>query len=111
MKNKNLQPILYSLLIIIGILIGNNINKPASQNNTKSEKINGILDLIQDHYVDTINSEDFNDKVINAILDELDPHSAYINPEKFKSVDEDMQGSFSGIGVQFNIIEDASSHT
>jgi carboxyl-terminal processing protease len=107
MKNKNLQPILYSLLIIIGIVIGNYINKPALQSNTKNEKINGILDLIQDHYVDTINSEDFNDKVINAILDELDPHSAYINPEKFKGVEQDMQGSFSGIGVQFNIIDDS----
>jgi carboxyl-terminal processing protease len=107
MKSKNLQPILYSLLIIIGIVIGNYINKPALQSNTKNEKINGILDLIQDHYVDTINSEDFNDKVINAILDELDPHSAYINPEKFKGVEQDMQGSFSGIGVQFNIIDDS----
>ena len=107
MKNKNIQPILYSLFIISGIIIGNYINKPGSESKTNNEKIHGILNLIQDHYVDTINSEDFNDKVINAILDELDPHSDYINTEKFKGVEQDMQGSFSGIGVQFNIIEDS----
>ena len=67
MKNKNFQPILYSFLIIIGIVIGGYINKPALQSSSKNEKINGILELIQNHYVDTINSNNFNNKAINAI--------------------------------------------
>ena len=106
MKNKHLEPILYSLLIIVGVLIGSYINKPTLETNTKNHKINSVLDLIRYHYVDTINTSIFNTKVINAILDELDPHSDYINPEKFKGIEQDMQGSFSGIGVQFNIIND-----
>ena len=106
MKRTHLEPIVYSLLIIIGILIGSYTNKPTSERNTNNQKINGVLDLIRYHYVDTIKTREFNDKVINAILDELDPHSDYINPERFKGVEQDMQGSFSGIGVQFNIIED-----
>ena len=59
------------------------------------------------HYVDTINIEDFNDKAINSLLTELNPHSTYISAKKFKDVEEEMQGSFSGIGVQFNIIKDS----
>ena len=46
------------------------------------QKINGILNLIQDHYVDTINRINFTNRAINSILNELDPHSAYINSKK-----------------------------
>ena len=107
MQNKKLQPLIYALLIIAGILIGNINNSNTANNNSGNTKINGVLDLIQGHYVDTINIADFEDKTINAILNELDPHSAYIPVKKYQAVEEDMQGSFSGIGVQFNIIEDS----
>ena len=101
---KKLQPLIYALLISAGILIGS-FNSP--KNITKGSKINGILEMIESHYVDTINTINFEDKAINAILSELDPHSSYISINDFKSVEEDMQGSFSGIGVQFNIIDDS----
>jgi carboxyl-terminal processing protease len=107
MQNKKLQPLVYALLIIAGILIGNINNSNTSNNNSGNTKINGILNLIQDHYVDSLNIANFEDKTINAILNELDPHSAYIPVKKYQAVEEDMQGSFSGIGVQFNIIEDS----
>jgi carboxyl-terminal processing protease len=107
MQNKKLQPLVYALLIISGILIANINNSNTPNNNLVNNKINGILSLIQDHYVDTINPTDFEDKTINAILNELDPHSAYIPVKKYQAVEEDMQGSFSGIGVQFNIIDDS----
>ena len=102
---KKLQPLIYALLICAGILIGN-INPPTSPV-TSNNKINGILNLIENHYVDSLNTADFEDKTINAILNELDPHSAYIPVKKYQAVEEDMQGSFSGIGVQFNIIDDS----
>ena len=102
---KKLQPLIYALLICAGILIGNINNTPITTNN--NTKINGILELIENHYVDTLNTADFEDKTINAILNELDPHSAYIPLKKYQAVEEDMQGSFSGIGVQFNIIKDS----
>lgn len=107
MQNKKLQPLVYALLIILGIIISNIKNNNSLNNNSKTTKINNILDLIQDHYVDSLKITDFEDKTINAILSELDPHSAYISVKDIKSVEEDMQGSFSGIGVEFNIIEDS----
>jgi carboxyl-terminal processing protease len=102
---KKLQPLIYALLICSGILIGNIGNNPSTTN--EEGKINAILNLIDNHYVDTLNTSDFEDKTINAILKELDPHSAYIPVKKYQAVEEDMQGSFSGIGVQFNIIDDS----
>ena len=102
---KKLQPLIYALLICSGILIGNIGNKSSTTN--EEGKINAILNLIDNHYVDTLNTSDFEDKTINAILNELDPHSAYIPVKKYQAVEEDMQGSFSGIGVQFNIIDDS----
>ena len=102
---KKLQPLIYALLICSGILIGNIGNNPSTTN--EEGKINAILNLIDNHYVDTLNTSDFEDKTINAILNELDPHSAYIPVKKYQAVEEDMQGSFSGIGVQFNIIDDS----
>ena len=102
---KKLQPLIYALLICSGILIGNIGNNPSTTN--EKGKINAILNLIDNHYVDALNASDFEDKTINAILNELDPHSAYIPVKKYQAVEEDMQGSFSGIGVQFNIIDDS----
>ena len=102
---KKWQPLIYALLISAGILL-ESFNSPKNTT-TKGSKINGILEMIESHYVDTINTINFEDKAINAILSELDPHSSYISINDFKSVEEDMQGSFSGIGVQFNIIDDS----
>ena len=102
---KKWQPLVYALLISSGILIGKIGNNSPTTN--EQGKVNAILNLIENHYVDTLNTADFEDKTINSILNELDPHSAYIPVKKYQAVEEDMQGSFSGIGVQFNIIEDS----
>ena len=102
---KKFQPLIYALLICAGIIIGS--TKSDHTSNRGNNKINGIINLINQHYVDTINTTDFEEKTINAILNELDPHSAYIPAKKYQAVEEDMQGSFSGIGVQFNIIDDS----
>ena len=106
-KNNFLQPVIYSLLIIIGVIIGSILRPTTNNKSAEDNKINSILKLINTHYVDTLNIQNFNDKTINAVLNELDPHSNYINARKLKNIEEDMQGSFSGIGVQFNIIQDS----
>jgi carboxyl-terminal processing protease len=70
-------------------------------------KLNNVLQMINNHYVDSVNYTTFENNTINSTLRELDPHSSYISIKDFKAVEEDMQGSFSGIGVEFNIIEDS----
>ena len=101
---KALQPLIYAILIIIGIFIGNlnNINEVSY-----NSKINNILGLIHEHYVDSINHIELENNAISSILNELDPHSKFISIKDVKTVEEDMKGSFSGIGVEFNIINDS----
>tara|TARA_B100001564_G_scaffold349211_1_gene352051 strand:+ start:958 stop:2445 length:1488 start_codon:yes stop_codon:yes gene_type:complete len=99
---KNLTDILkYTSFIILGILLSEWLT-----NNQKNSKIESILKIIEKNYVDSIDINSLYDNSINDIILNLDPHSSYINSEKFNTVKEDMQGSFSGIGVQFSIIND-----
>ena len=102
---KILQPIIYALLICFGIIVGT-VSNPSEKTNLSNTKINDIIHLINNHYVDTIATTDFEENTINSILNELDPHSEYIPLKNTKEIEEDMNGSFSGIGVQFNIIND-----
>lgn len=101
---KVIQPLLYAVLISIGIYIGSGNN---STNTIVKSKLTNILEIINEHYVDSVQRTSFENKTINTILNELDPHSSYISIDDFKSVEENMNGSFSGIGVEFNIINDS----
>ena len=92
---KIIQPLIYAVLISIGIFIGNISN---SENYVHENKIDNILKIIDNHYVDSINYSDFENNTINTFLNELDPHSSYISVNDYKSIEEDMTGSFSGIG-------------
>lgn len=57
-------------------------------------------------YVDTVDEPKLVEDAIRGMLEELDPHSAYSNPEEVKKMNEPLQGNFEGIGVQFNMVED-----
>lgn len=74
--------------------------------NDASGKLTYLFDLLQDRYVDTLNLQKLVEAAIPSIIEELDPHSAYIPAADLQSVNEQLEGSFSGIGVQFNIQQD-----
>ena len=97
-----MQPIIYAIILAIGLFIGGVLNN--NQPNTDNT-LNNILQIINNHYVDSIDYSAFEIDALNSILNELDPHSSYIPIKDVKAVEEDMQGSFSGIGIEFNIIE------
>ncbi len=61
---------------------------------------------ISQHYVDTVDTEKLVEDAIRGMLEKLDPHSAYSTPEQTRQLNEPLQGSFDGIGVQFNILDD-----
>ncbi len=101
-------PIAFALIFISGIWIGkfigrNNIHRSFA---SRTDKINGIIDYVQDQYVDTVNREKLVDKTIADMLQELDPHSAYMTAEERKRMNEPLEGNFEGIGVEFNILSD-----
>ncbi len=69
-------------------------------------KFTRMLGLIDNFYVDTVNKEKLVEDAIVSILKDLDPHSVYISKAEIKRMNEPLQGSFDGIGVQFNILND-----
>ncbi|MDR1644338.1 MAG: S41 family peptidase [Tannerellaceae bacterium] len=111
--NKKLTlwlPMIIATSIILGIFAGNffrfSDRQRKLQNYFAGNKINAILDIIDNQYVDTVNMQDLTEKVIPKIFSELDPHSVYISAKDAQSVNEELEGSFSGIGVSFNIQTD-----
>lgn len=110
-KPNRYVPLLLSLCIVIGILIGMFYTNQYSGNrlsiiNTTSNKINDLLRIIDDHYVDTVNMTNLIEDAMPQILSDLDPHSVYIKAKDAEESMTDIKGSFSGIGVSFTIQED-----
>lgn len=104
-------PLLIAISVAAGILIGNLLNRnnqPAfgGLNHGQSNKISTILSLIDRGYVDSVNTSSIVEKTIPEILKNLDPHTSYIPAKDMLGVEEEMRGKFSGIGVQFSIMED-----
>lgn len=95
------------LLLAAGLLIlcGSGIaqNKPTQQT---TDKFAYLLQSIELMYVDSVNSKELVEKAIIHMLEELDPHSTYISAEEVQEANEPLQGSFDGIGIQFNILHD-----
>jgi carboxyl-terminal processing protease len=67
------------------------------------ETFANVLDLLQKHYVDKVNSSEVLIGAINGMLSSLDPHSSYMSPDDFKELQEDTRGSFSGIGIEVTV--------
>lgn len=111
-SNKNrLMPFLLVICLVAGILIGTFYTNHFSGNklgiiNTSSNKLNALLHIIDEQYVDTVSMFNLVEEAMPQILAELDPHSSYIPAKDLEAVNSDLKGSFSGIGVQFTIQDD-----
>ena len=106
-KRKYLVPI-FLMLISIGVLVGMKVNTAASGDDVfdNVKKFNEALNLVQKNYVDDVNADKLTEAAIKGMLAQLDPHSTYISQDQLKRINEDFQGSFEGIGVEFDIVND-----
>ena len=105
------MPLLLALCVIVGIIIGTFYANHFSGNrlniiNSGSSRLNNLLHIIDDQYVDNVNIDSLVDKAIPQILSELDPHSVYIPAKDAQATTDELKGSFSGIGVEFVIRQD-----
>ena len=106
-------PIIIAVSIVTGICIGTFYTNRFTENVTGiggiqpgTNKLNGLLRIVNDQYVDTVNMAALVEEAMPQILNELDPHSSYIPAKDLQAVNDDLAGSFSGIGVQFTIQQD-----
>ena len=99
-------PLAIAVAVVVGIFIGRHFasNKPVAEND---RKLNAILNLIAQDYVDTTNLHDLIELSIPEILSQLDPHTSYLTADELKGATDDMNGSFTGIGISFMLDDGA----
>lgn len=93
------MPLAIASSVIVGILVGFMLQNPfAKFYSDKDRKLNTILKLIEENYVDAdVNTSDLVESAIPAILANLDPHSSYLTAKELIAAQEELGGKFSGI--------------
>ena len=113
---KTLKTIIRILfLLTMGFFLGIEVmigifkrNQPqfTRSSNPGSQKVETLIKAIDRKYVDVVDMDSIMDRVLPTILQELDPHSAYYPAEETQESNDELHGSFSGIGIQFSIQDD-----
>ena len=110
-RRNRYMPLLMAVCVAFGIVIGTFYANHFSGNrlniiNSGSNRLNNLLHIIDDQYVDNVNIDSLVDKAIPQILSDLDPHSVYITAKDMQAANDELKGSFSGVGIEFNIRQD-----
>ncbi|HMH22458.1 MAG TPA: S41 family peptidase [Puia sp.] len=110
---KKLQvwlPLLFAVVMIVGMLIGfrlrGNIPSTGFFKTRKQAPVQEVMELINMKYVDQVAMDSLGDDAIQGLLTHLDPHSVFIPAVDLSEINEDLQGNFEGIGVEFQIFDD-----
>ncbi|MCC7301013.1 MAG: S41 family peptidase [Bacteroidia bacterium] len=108
-----LLPVLFGVLVSVGILIGMQLAKTGEGDSSlfqhyvdPSDKVNQVLKYVEREYVDSVNKDELVEQTIEEMLHNLDPHSHYIPASEFEEVAQQMEGNFEGIGIEFNVVRD-----
>ena len=93
---------------IVGLLIGTVLTTVFSGDNiyVQFDKFEHVLSLTEKNYVDDIDTQKLVEGAIRGLLNTLDPHSVYIPAAQLQRVNEEFQGSFDGIGIEFDVLND-----
>ena len=96
------------IFIVVALFLGMQLNNVISGDNIFEQlnKFKDVLSLTEKYYVDTVDSQKLVESAINGMLSNLDPHSVYIPASQLTRINEEFQGSFEGIGVEYDVIND-----
>ncbi|HZY10763.1 MAG TPA: S41 family peptidase, partial [Bacteroidota bacterium] len=105
---KRFSILTLSVLVFVALFLGMQINSVISGDNifVQLNKFKDVLSMAEKFYVDEIDTQKLVESAINGMLSELDPHSVYIPASQLPKINEDFQGSFEGIGVEYDVIND-----
>lgn len=118
MNKRNLILVLIVFLsVVVGLILGNLLARRAEIRGPQGDfsflsrefsnnKLDEVLSLIDQQYVDSIDVNELTEEMMVDLIAKLDPHSVYIPAADLENVNSELEGSFSGIGVQFNIQND-----
>lgn len=101
-------PLAISIAIIGGMFIGD-IFSGKQYVVDYDRKLNTILNLVADDYVDTVKINDLVEQAVPGLLESLDPHTVYIPAKDLTAVNDELEGSFSGIGISLTVFDDTAT--
>ncbi|HET6242959.1 MAG: S41 family peptidase [Bacteroidetes bacterium] len=105
-------PLIFALLVILGIWIGLKLDYVTegrqlfAMPSKNFNKLNELINFIEQEYVDEVSKEELVEKAINSLLEGLDPHSNYISPKELAAHNDPLEGNFEGIGIEFSVQKD-----
>lgn len=106
----------YSVVLMAGLFLGPKLvrENQNSRNGSfipfgfpdRSSKVEKVIRIITENYVDSVKLDTIEGMAIREILEHLDPHSAYLEPEDAQLQADDLDGNFNGIGIEYYILND-----
>ncbi len=112
-KREVVLPLIIAVSVAAGLLLGVKIGDARRSTGSKfsinlfqNNKLNTVLSLIARDYVDDISTDSLIEVALPLVLEELDPHTVYIPRSEMSAANEQLEGQFDGIGVQFNMLTD-----
>ena len=105
-------PLIAAVIMVLGMVLGFRLHDTLRSKRDiqsvveRSDRLEQMIDLIREKYVDSVNSNALYSDAVKGILSHLDPHTVYIPADEVAGINEDLEGSFFGIGVEFTIIRD-----
>src|SRR5512141_161575 len=95
-------------LVAVSLLAGAMLNHVFSGDNLLEQvrKITDVLSVTEKYYVEDVDTQKLTESAINGMLGQLDPHSVYIPATQMQRVTEEFQGSFEGIGIEYQVLND-----
>ena len=96
------------LLIVVSVIAGSMLNQLISGDTIYEQlhKFGDVLNYTEKYYVEDVDTGKLTESAINGLLNQLDPHSVYIPAAEMQRVTEDFQGSFEGIGIEYQVLAD-----
>ncbi len=117
-KDTAINIVLIAVMVIMAAALIRNISEKerqvvkvypsASSKGGDWNKLITVLNQVTANYVDSIDQDKVTEEVLPLIMSKLDPHSVYMQPQELQEADEDLQGGFDGIGIQFNVPNDTA---
>lgn len=101
-----------TILLVIGIALGLFISGNDFSNRTLgfaiagNDKVSKVLNLVKSNYVDSVNEDSLEGVTVNNLLQSLDPHSLYLQPQRARYINESLGGGFNGIGLEYQLLRD-----
>jgi carboxyl-terminal processing protease len=97
-------------VLLVGTLLGMKLESSLSGNDTFEQlrKLKDAFIIINQQYVDEVSASELSEEAIRGMLDALDPHSSYISRAELQDIQESYQGSFGGVGIYFEVLQDTA---